>query len=303
MILDGSGNLCGAAQAGGTGCQGEGACGTVFELSPNGSGGWTETIIYSFPSQGSEGFLPNPGLIFDQSGNLYGTTYERGSGDFASNYGCGTAFELSPNGSGAWMETRLYNFQGNSDGYAPTSGLIFDQAGNLYGTASAGGGTGCGGPGCGTVFELSPSGSGGWTEVTLYSFQDGSDGGSPVAGLIFDKNGNLYGTDLEGDTACNSGIGCGTVFELSPNGSGGWTESPLYNFQGGSDGMFPFSGVIFDRTGNLYGTTVYGGGTACFDGDGCDVVYEVTREPFAKLSPTSLAFSRCWQESAPADCW
>jgi uncharacterized repeat protein (TIGR03803 family) len=116
-------------------------------------------------------------------------------------------------------EQVLYAFQGGTDGSSPSSGLIFDSSGNLYGTTQAGGGTACAGSGCGTVFELTPDGTGGWAETLLYSFQGGSDGQGPSSGLIFDQAGNLYGTTLYGGT--NSG---GTVFELTPNGSGGWTE-------------------------------------------------------------------------------
>jgi len=296
LIFDGSGNLYGTTELGGLPqCYHNDPCGTVFELSPNGSGGWTETIIYRFLG-GGDGFLANGGLIFDNSGNLYGTTSAGGlnNGCGSSNgQGCGTAFELSPNGSGGWTETVLYNFASTaSDGANPAAGLIFDQSGNLYGTTGEGGEGACGNVDrCGTVFKLSPNGSGGWTETILYSFQGASDGANPAAGLIFDKTGNLYGTTANGgDAGCNSGFGCGTAFELSPNGSGGWTELPLYSFQGGSDGTYPSSGVIFDQTGHLYGTTYSGGNTGCNESLGCGVVFEISRGAFAKLSPASLAF-------------
>ena len=190
------------------------------------------------------------------------------------------------------METLLHSFgTGNSDGWEPEAGLIFDQSGNLYGATGEGGSENCNYAGCGTVFELSPNGSGRWTETTLYSFPGDSDGAFPNGGLIFDQSGNLYGTTADGgDTACNSGFGCGTAFELSPNGGGGWTELPLYSFQGGSDGRYPSSGVIFDQTGHLYGTTSGGGGTGCLESLGCGVVFEISRGAFAKPSPASLAF-------------
>jgi uncharacterized repeat protein (TIGR03803 family) len=247
LIFDQAGNLYGTTScAGGSG----GSCGgTVFELSPNGNGGWTESILHSFNSA-SDGAIPLAGLIFDQAGNLYGTTNAGGS------QGYGTVFELSPNGSGGWTETILYGFQGGSNGEYPTDGLIFDQAGNLYGTTYAGGNVGCGNSNasCGTVFELSPNGSGGWTQTVIYTFKGGSDGGNPYAGLIFDQAGNLYGTAVVGGSA-----GTGTIFELSPNGSGGWTQTVLHSFQGVSDGAFPEGGVILDQAGNLYGTTSAGG--------------------------------------------
>jgi uncharacterized repeat protein (TIGR03803 family) len=279
LIFDGSGNLYGTTGAGGEGTCSINAislpvqCGTVFELAPKGNGEWTETVIYSFPSN-SEGFSPNPGLIFDNSGKLYGTTSEGGTD------GYGIAYELSPNGT----KTTLYSFQGGSDGANPEAGLIFDGNGNLYGTAFYGG-TGCGAPFCGTVFELSPKGTGGWTETTLHSFQGGSDGGNPAAGLNFDKNGNLYGSTVYG------GPGYGTVFELSPNGSGGWMENVLLTFPGGSEGMYPYSGLILDPDDNLYGTTYEGGVTGCgASGNGCGLVYELIREPLVAFSPTSLSF-------------
>jgi len=295
LIVDQSGNLYGTASEGGEGTGECGVgCGTVFELSPNGSGGWTETTLYTFQG-GSDGFAPAGGLIFDQSGNLYGMTiWGGGTGCYGA--GCGIVFELSPNGSGGWTETDLYTLQGTL--FAPYGGLglglILDQSGNLYATTSQGGGPGCGFDGCGFVFELSPNGSGGWRETTLYTFQGGSDGWAPVGRLTFDQSGNLYGTTIHGGgTGCGS-VGCGTVFELSPNGSGGWTEALLYAFQGGSDGDDPPYALIFDQSGNLYSTTQSGGGSSgCdFEGfdNGCGVVFEVTKEPLVVFSPTSLSF-------------
>ena len=259
----------------------------MFELSPNGSGGWTETLVYVF--QNSDGiYNPNPGLIFDQAGNLYGTTPQSGGTGCFEGFGCGAVFELSPNGSGGWTETLLYSFQGGSDSAYPNAWLIFDKNGNLYDTAGQGGGAGCY-TGCGTVFELSPNGGGGWTETILYSFQEGGDGWNPQAGLIIDKNGNLYGTSFfGGGSACYSGDGCGTTFELSPNSGGPWIESLLYRFQGGSDGANPGAGLIFDQSGHLYSTTSAAGGTGC--SAGCGVAFEVSREPFVAFSPTNLSF-------------
>jgi uncharacterized repeat protein (TIGR03803 family) len=300
VIFDKSGNLYGPTGSGGNGqCDHDGFsfCGTVFELTPNGSGGWAETIIYKFPSGDGDGYGPNGGLIFDQSGNLYGTTGGGGANQCEGSGGCGVVFELSPNGSGGWTEALLYSFgeSGNgSDGIFPAAGVIFDQSGNLYGTTLEGGAA-CVDDGgyapCGTVFELSPNGSGGWSETILYSLQGGSDGAYPNAGLIFDGSGNLYSTTSSGGgTACFSNIGCGTAFELSPNGSRGWTETILYSFLGGNDGRSPYSGVIFDQSGHSYGTTSAGGGTGCGNDYGCGVVFEISREPFAKLAPASLAF-------------
>src|SRR5208283_2948580 len=154
-----------------------------------------------------------------------------------------------------WTENVLYNFTGTSGGNGPNAGVIFDQAGNLYGTTSAGGNPGCNGLGCGTVFQLTPSASG-WTENVLYSFQNGSDGANPIGGLIFDPSGNLYGT--------TGGVakGTSTVFKLAPSG-GGWTYTSLHDFCAGGapcrDGAQPWGNVVLDANGNLYGTASAGG--------------------------------------------
>ncbi len=258
LISDAAGNLYGTTAAGGAY-----GYGTVFELTPNGSGGWTETVLYSFCSQTdcTDGDGPNAGLIFDAAGNLYGTTWAGGTGSgqfctaFGSDVGCGTVFELTPIGGGNWAETVLYSFcpQGGrcTDGEEPNGSLIFDAAGNLYGTTYAGG---TGGEG-GTVFELTPNQYGGWTEQVLHSFTDnGADGYYPAAGVIFDAAGNLYGTTSYGGYYYN-----GTAFELTPARGGGWTEQVLHSFCNGTDGCYPEAGLIFDRIGNLYGTTSYGG--------------------------------------------
>jgi uncharacterized repeat protein (TIGR03803 family) len=280
LVLDKAGNLYGATASGGnqiSGCtifRAYGGCGTIFELTPNGSG-WTETVLYRF--DGTEGYYPTGGLVFDQSGNLYGTTTWGGSGgcyEGTSISGCGTVFELSPGASG-WTDTVLYNFLGGGQGGGPKAGLIFDASGNLYG-------------GAGVVFELSPNGSGGWTETVITVVTNGGISGV----LTFDQNGNLYGVVDSGGTT-NQGI----VFELSPNGSSGWTETVLYNFQAGQDGDNPVGGVIFDQAGHLYGNTQQGGGggndTNCapsFQPVGCGTVFEVFREPFIAFSPATQNF-------------
>ncbi len=296
LIFDSSGNLYGTTEyGGGTTCNnGNGnpydGCGTVFKLSPNSSGSWTETILYSFQG-GNDGQNPTGRLIFDSAGNLYGTTSAGGeTGCSINGYsGCGTVFELSPSPKGTWSETVLYRFTGdnmnssNNDGGMPAGSLTFDQKGNLYGATAAGGNFGCGPPGqfCGTIFELSPNGSGGWTENVLYRFNTslavGGDGWSPNGELIFDPSGNLYGTTSyggSGDGCFPSTNGCGTVFQLGANGSGGWTETLLYSFQGTTtDGGFPLAGLILDSLGNLYGTTYHGGTSYCA---GCGTVFQLS---------------------------
>jgi uncharacterized repeat protein (TIGR03803 family) len=216
--------------------------------------------LYSFQG-GSDGGTPVEGLIADKDGNLYGTT-ALGGGSSACPSGCGTVFELIPptTPGGAWTETQLQVFQGvANEGDTPVGPLAFDKSGNLYGVTSGEGGVSNGG----TVFELSPPAApgGSWTETVLHIFPlDGSttNGPTPRGGLIFDGDGNLYGVTVFGGllTAC-SGNPCGTVFELSPPASvgGNWTETTIYEFQGTNDGFWPQSGLIFDRTGALYGTT------------------------------------------------
>jgi hypothetical protein len=258
LVLDAQGNLYGSTYGGGiTGCEGADefpGCGTIYRLSPNSDGTWTEELLYEFIG-GADGYNPNSGLVFDSNGNLYGTTVDGG----ATNVG-GTVFMLSPTSSGGWTHTVLYTFRGGpNDGYNPTSGVIFDTAGNLYGTTAAGGSNGespwtCGG-GCGTVYKLSPNSGGGWTETTLYFFQGGAnDGAQPTAGMVFDSAGILYGTTTAGH------YNYGTVFKLTPNADGGWNKANLYMFgDTKGDGSIPYSPVIFDSSGNLYGTCNRGG--------------------------------------------
>jgi uncharacterized repeat protein (TIGR03803 family) len=154
----------------------------------------------------------------------------------------------------AATEKVLFSYNGK-DGDSPWAGLIFDKAGNLYGTTIFGGANGYG-----TVFELTPKAGGGWTEKVLHSFNDnGTDGNTPYASLIFDAVGNLYGTTYFGGTIYpGCGDGCGTVFELTPK-AGSWTEKVLHSFGSGKDGVGPYAGLISDKAGNLYGTTFYGG--------------------------------------------
>jgi uncharacterized repeat protein (TIGR03803 family) len=184
----------------------------------------------------------------------------------------------------AQQETVLYKFGAPSkDGANPYAGLIFDAAGNLYGTTAYGGTGVCSSAvltGCGTVFELSPKAGGGWTGKVLHNFQNnGKDGMQPIAGLAFDTAGNLYGTTAYGGTGvCSSQppTGCGTVFELNPQLGGGWAEKVVHSFDGVTDGEVPEGGLIFDVTGNLYGTT-FGNAGLCTHGSGdCGVVFELT---------------------------
>lgn len=212
MILDAAGNLYGTTLGGGIQTCYEG-CGTVFKLSQVG-GVWTETQLYLFQGHPSDGGTPIGNLAFDAAGNLYGTT-DFGGGSIACNAGegCGTVFKLTPSG-GTWTETLIHTFNNAPDGRYPNY-ITLDSMGNLFGTTSEGG-SGCGSDPhhCGTVYELSPSGSQ-WHETILHSFQLGQfsqDGRNPLGGVIFAPDGNLYGTTLTGGTMS----GEGTVFEVKP---------------------------------------------------------------------------------------
>jgi uncharacterized repeat protein (TIGR03803 family) len=253
LVFDSAGNLYGTTQNGGAYAE----SGVVFELSPQKDGTWTETVLHSF-GNGSDGAEPEAGLTFDKAGNLYGTTYRGGSSPACF---CGTVFELSPAANGRWTEQVLYNFCSLSncaDGQMPTGGVIFDSAGNLYGTTSGGGLF----PNAGTVFELGPGTGNQWTESVLYalpfvlSYSD-----LPGGTLVQDKSGNLYGATQLGDSG--SGIDQGTVFEVSHGSGSGWNGSVIYSLCSQdstcADGAQPLAGVTFDQAGNVYGTTSTGG--------------------------------------------
>jgi uncharacterized repeat protein (TIGR03803 family) len=263
VTLDSAGNIYGTLSLAGEAYGGE-----VYELVPNGEGGWGELSLYAFCSLSkcADGSTPYSGVIFDQQGNLYGTTYEGGTRNEC------TVFKLTPNGSGGWTESVIYSFKGEGDGAVPYAGLIFDQAGNLYGTAF-GGGRPVGG---GTVFKLSPNENGSWTFTTLYKFcrlEYCRDGEEPAAGVIFDSAGNLYGTTRGGGAYGN--YQDGVVFELSPTASGPWNEKVIHQFTGGDDGASPYAGVTFDSAGNLYGATIQGGSDNCYFG--CGAVFKLVR--------------------------
>ena len=266
LTLDSAGNLYGTTLAGGLE---RNCCGVVFELSPSSNGGlWTETVLYTFCGDRKrgcpDGEEPAGGVIFDASGNLYGTTEGGGSH--------GTVFELSPN-SGGWTETVLYDFGTTNDGLGiPACALVFDSTGNLYGTTERGG-TALGG----TVFELSPAGAT-WTETILYQFGSvNNDGAEPLAGVVFGPVGNLYGTTQKGgDPSCSQGVGCGTVFELTPTVGGSWTEKILHSFDG-TDGNLSQAAVVLDASGSVYGTAFVGGTRDCNNTLGCGTVFKLTQ--------------------------
>jgi uncharacterized repeat protein (TIGR03803 family) len=234
--------------------------------------GATETVIHSFGS-GSDGKYPASALIFDSAGNLYGTTTEGGSAGF------GTVFKLTPN-AGGFTESLVYSFLGsaNDDGASPQGALTADAAGNFYGVTSYGGHYDCG-----TVFKLTASSGGSWTESVLHSFcADGttSDGDFPAGKLIFDSSGNLYGITEEGGA-----LGAGSVFELTP-ASGKWTETVLYSFghPGRLSGNQPV-GIIFDKAGNIDGVTLFGG-TKFYNGAG--VVFQLIQSSPGQWTETVI---------------
>ena len=279
LIFDAGGNLYGTTYAGGVH-----ASGTVFELTPDATTGWTEKLLYAFGSHSGDGTSPSAGLTLDGSGNLYGTTYQGGTDS------SGTVFELIPKVGGGWSEKVLHSFGQGKDGSSPYASLIIDAAGNLYGTAFYGGADGFG-----TVFELTPKAGGKWVEKVLHSF-NGKDGKNPSASIVFDASGNLYGptedtifelmpktgggwtekvlhnsgteTNLifgHGGTLCGTTpyggtTDNGTLFELTRKADGKWTYLVLYSFIGSVDGANPFAGLAIDASGNMYGTTYEGGG-------------------------------------------
>ncbi len=212
----------------------------------------TEQVLHNFT--GATGASPYAALIFDGAGNLYGTTLDGGD-DKACSGGCGVVFELTPASGGTWTQTVIHTFRGK-DGANPMAGLVFDKAGNLYGTTRYGGGHDEG-----VVFELTPASGDGWKEKILHSFYRPYGGELPVAGLVFDAAGNLYGTTLAGYF--------GAVYELAPTSSG-WTYKVLHTFYG-LHGKYLFGGLVLDQAGNLYGTTANGGHK-----NGGGLVFELT---------------------------
>jgi len=277
VIFDSSGNLYGTTFAGGDpSCKAAAGCGTVFQLLPNANGTWRKRVIHRFT--GSDGSNPFGALLMDANRNLYGTTNTGGSASctIGSFKGCGVVFQMSPGANGTWTFKVIHRFSATgTDGSFPTSTLIFDSVGNLYGTTS-GGSTNA----AGAVFELSPAVNGTWAVKTLHAFTGANgDGASPEGSLVFDTAGNLYGTTYHGGTS-----GTGSVFQLSPTTGGNWTATTLFSF-GHVDGTLPSSGVILDSAGNLYGTTTASGGTCgCQDG----TVFELVRGSGGTWTETTL---------------
>lgn len=258
LALDSAGNLYGAAFVGGAGY------GTDFELSP-GASGWEFNVLYTFQGYSEHDGGGPSGIILGPQGNIFGMTQGGGIGcqkALPEYEGCGTVYELSP--PPMRTERVLYRFPANPKGVAPYGlGPIALRGGSIYNPTFQGGSDGSCiyGYSCGTVFKLTPA-SGTWNESVLWDFGSGDDGAEPASNVTFDAAGNMYGTTIAGGdgSACSiqGHSGCGAVYELSPSGSG-WTEKIIYNFAGGADGAAPYSGVISDSAGNLYGATATGG--------------------------------------------
>jgi uncharacterized repeat protein (TIGR03803 family) len=250
LIRDASGSLYGTTiQGGDLGCANPGGCGTVFRVDARG----TESVLHAFAA-GTDGQFPYAGLLGDAAGNFYGTTVN--GGHRSSNFGI--VFKIDSTGK----ETVLHRFTGGKDGAFPFGTLMAQSGGRLYGTTSM-----FGGAGGGTVFGLTATG----ILTTVNSFA-GSTGESPLAGLVGDEAGNFYGTTSAGGGSGCGGSGCGTVFVVDRAGK----EKVLHHFRGGSDGAFPYSILIRDLAGNLYGTTWEGGGSGC-GGSGCGTVFKLNK--------------------------
>jgi uncharacterized repeat protein (TIGR03803 family) len=268
LVFDASGNLYGTAYQGGAH-----NAGAIFQLVPS-SSGWVEHILHAF-SGGNDGSLPGKSLIFDSTGNLYGTAYNGGA------HGWGVVFQLAPQVGGTWKEVVLHTFTGGADGAGPGDGLTLDVSGNLYGTTAYGGNTTSSvcqliGPGCGVVFKLMPTSSG-WREAVMHTFTGSYDGHQPYSNLIFDSAGNAYGTAAYGgnEPSCPYTIGCGTVFKLTPGSGGGWSTSSLHRFTNKADGSSPVANLFLDSAGDLFGTASGGASTACSPTGGCGTVFEI----------------------------
>jgi uncharacterized repeat protein (TIGR03803 family) len=249
LVLDGHGNLYGTTVVGGTS-----TCGTVFKLTTQASPPWPETVLYDFGCY-ADGKNPHGGVTFDPSGNLDGTTVSGGSGGSCGSYGCGVVFELTPK-----AENVLHSFSGG-DGFGPGGGVAYDAAGNLYGTTPDGGAHSNG-----VVYQIARAGRT-WRETVIHAFSGGNDGGTGSLGLLLlDSSGSLYGVAETGGAHS-----AGTVFKLSQTSKKRWHLTTLYAFKGTPDAASPYGGLVADASGNLYGTTYYGGA------NGLGSVFELVR--------------------------
>ncbi len=239
IIFDANGAIYGAAFSGGAF-----GYGAVYQATVDDQDVWTINTLHSFNKDQRDGYNPLSGVTFDAAGNIYGVTQQGGTKAF------GVLYQLSKDAQGNWNEKVIHSFDPSNgiDGGYPVASLLLGADGALYGTTSSGGKAGF----YGTAFKFALVNNR-WKQSILHSFTNGADGGQPLAGLIADANGNLYGTCSTG------GTGFGMVYRLSLNQQGKWAEKVIYNFKGGSDGSKPESNLMFDATGNLLGTTQQGG--------------------------------------------
>lgn len=261
LTVDAAGDLYGTTQSGGSGNCG---CGTVFQLSPQPDGTWTETTLYNFPGPNGYSAGSLSGVTLDTIGALYGTTFIDSP---ASN--AGTVFQLKKDKKGRWHHRLLYAFDKSGvNGFWPTGNVVFDKSGVLYGATRGDALENCVGASCGTVYQLTPTKKGPWILTTLYEFAGGTDASSPDAGPILDASGNLVGTTTNGgDLNCDSGAGCGAVYKLTQSG-GTWNETILHAFSSGRDGSGP--GTLLLGAGDI----LYG--LAAFGAHGQGIVFELT---------------------------
>lgn len=281
LAFDAKGNLFGTTSWGG-----DNNYGVVFELSPGKP--WTEKILHSFNLNGVDGTNPAGAVIFDQAGNMYGSTSEGGPvtqcGEFLCSYG--TVFKINAQGQESVLYAFTTNTNGMQDAQYPQGDLAMDAQGNLYGTSESGGTILCDMGantfgGCGTVFEIVLIG-GGAIERVIHEF-NGTKGAFPFSNVVFDAQGNLYGTTYEGGTSYGKvWPSYGIAYKLFPTLNGGWAEKILHNFTlNGHDGNYPFGNVALDGAGHLYGSTAGGGSsTQCGSSNGiplgCGTVFQVT---------------------------
>src|SRR5580698_6372308 len=251
LVVDGAGNLYGTSVQGGAF-----GGGTVFKLSPSGSG-WTHTVLYNFTG-GADGGEPYKGVTLDAHGDLYGTAVTGGGGSCEG--GCGVVYKLS-NSGGVWTQSVVHTFTGGNDGSGPGSPVALDQHGNLFGTTPTGGAKGFG-----VVYEVKRGADGNWSLRVLHTFTGGVDGlGGSASRMLLDASGNFYGVNTVGGAH-----GFGNVFELTFS-SGKWHLRTLYSFQDQPDGASPYGGLIIGKDGSLYGTTYYAGA------NDLGAVYKLTR--------------------------
>jgi uncharacterized repeat protein (TIGR03803 family) len=265
LVMDSSGNLYGVLTIGGLN---NGTAGSIFKLTKGTGGTWTKSVIYRFTG-GADGSQPT-GIIMDASGNIFGIANLGGNVTACTAGGCGVVFKLTQTG-GVWTESTIFSFSGpTGTGFSPTGNLVMDSAGNLYGGAALGGGS------FGEVFELSPETDGTWSFSAIHRFATFAEGNVVIGPFVFDSAGNLYGA-----TQAGGSTGDGTVFELSPASGGSWTFTKLHDFGGPpNDGNQPDGGLIIDGSGDLYGTTAFGGshpgpGRICFQH--CGTIFKLSQ--------------------------